>query len=120
MQDAEVELSGNPSAAPTVSGVPLPGASQEGTPRDRRAGVLVIVNRASGVGHASIACRWLLDVPPGALRRLEVELSAWPPRLRLCPSCFPSSVPLPAHDGQPLTTGVGMSPAGEPGAAGLT
>lgn len=52
---------------------------------------IVWVNRRSGVAHESVACRWLLDVPVDRLRTVSVE--TWPPRLRLCPSCFPRDEP---------------------------
>lgn len=49
------------------------------------------VNRRSGVAHRSIACSWLENVPTDRLRRVDVE--HWPPKLRLCSTCFPRDDP---------------------------
>lgn len=51
----------------------------------------IYVNRRSGVAHESMGCKWMLDVPMGAVRVENVY--EWPPKRRLCPTCFPPALP---------------------------
>lgn len=72
------------------------------------------VNKRSGVGHAHVACRWIIDVPMSRLRYVVVD--EWPPKLRLCPTCFPHNVP-PSPPNRAVAPDGGVSPersGGEP------
>ena len=47
----------------------------------------VWINKRTGIVHLSRSCRWLGEVPDGALRVVAVEGVKLPPSRGVCPSC---------------------------------